>query len=1229
MDFKTKIVHWNCRGLKPNYNEILLLLSLLKPSVFCLQETFLKQEDNINFKGFNLYNYIYTAGQKPSGGSSILVHSSYPQREIKLSTDLQAVAVSVSLEKEITICSLYIPPNFTLHPQHLNSLLEQLPSPYLLVGDFNGHNMLWGCSKNNVRGEIIENFIEANDLCLMNDKSHTYLHPATGTFSSLDLSLCHPSLILDFDWYVCDDQHGSDHFPVVIEDINPSTEDHNPKWKLNKANWEQFHLLCEQDLSMDNFNNSSDLVTDFTSSLMKISDKCIPKTSTNPKKSNPWYNNDCKNAVRQRKQALSKFCKYPTGANLKNVKIQRAKARRTIKLAKRNTWKSYVSKLNHKTPIKKVWDMIRKISGKSKAPSYTHLNTCRETKATSKEDIANTLGETFLKNSSSQNYSEKFKHIKMQQEKNNINFKSLNNEEYNYPFNLLELIDAIQKSNDTATGPDEVHYQMLKHLPNNALSTILHIFNDIWATGVFPESWRLATIIPIPKPGKDHEEPSNYRPIALTSCLCKTLERMINKRLVWYLESNDLISPIQSGFRSGRSTNDHLIRLETFIRDAFVNREHVVSVFFDLEKAYDTTWRYGILKDLHDLGLRGRLPVFIRSFLEDRTMQVRVGSTLSDFYDQEQGVPQGSILSTTLFNIKINNIVKCLDSKTDGSLYVDDFGICYRSKNMRTIERKLQQCINRIEDWATSNGFKFSKSKTQCVHFCKLRKVHNDPVLYLYGSPIPVVEESKFLGVIFDRKLSFIPHIRYLKAKCLRALNLLKVLSHTSWGADRFTLLHLYRSLVRSKLDYGSIVYGSARKSYLQILDTVHHQGLRLALGAFRTSPVTSLYVEADEPSLTLRREKLSLQYATRLAANPSNPAFKVTFSPQFSEIYERKPTAIRPFGLRVLPLLDSTNINPTNIEKHFVTEIPSWCMKKPNILFDLHTSKKSFSDSLIMKQNFHILQSRYTEYQHIYTDGSKDGEKVGCAFLYGNHFSSLRIPDGSSVFTAEAKAIDLALDFIDSCFLHDKFLIFSDSLSVLKALNHTSSKNSQIQKLLEKHHKIANTKEILFCWLPSHVGIIGNEIADRKAKDSLHLNMSTFEIPFNNFKPLINKYILSEWQKSWDTATFNKLHAIKPVVGNNNSAIRNVRREDVVITRLRIGHTRFTHSYILNREEQPFCIACNQHITVKHILIDCIDFLQDRNKYFQVCDLRQLFQDVPVDNILSFLKYTNLFNKI
>ena len=136
-----------------------------------------------------------------------------------------------------------------------------------------------------------------------------------------------------------------------------------------------------------------------------------------------------------------------------------------------------------------------------------------------------------------------------------------------------------------------------------------------------------------------------------------------------------------------------------------------------------------------------------------------------------------------------------------------------------------------------------------------------------------------------------------MKAKCLKALNLLKVLSHTSWGADRTTLLHLYRSLIRSKLDYGSIVYGYARKSYLQMLDSIHHQGFRLALGAFRTSPVSSLYVEEDEPPLWLRREKLSLQYAIRFAANPSNPSFEITFPPKFQEYMKETLTQLNPLA--------------------------------------------------------------------------------------------------------------------------------------------------------------------------------------------------------------------------------------------------------------------------------------------------------------------------------------------
>ena len=562
-------------------------------------------------------------------------------------------------------------------------------------------------------------------------------------------------------------------------------------------------------------------------------------------------------------------------------------------------------------------------------------------------------------------------------------------------------------------------------------------------------------------------------------------------------------------------------------------------------------------------------------------MQVRVGSSLSDYYDQEQGVPQGGVLSTTLFSIKINDIVKYLGNLTDCSLHVDDFCICYRSKSMATIERQLQQNLNKIENWATSNGLKFSKSKTQCVHFCQLRKQHDDPVLHFYGSPIPVVEESKFLGILFDRKLSFIPHIKYLKAKCLKALNLLKVLSHTSWGADRTTLLKMYRSLVRSKLDYGCIIYGSARKSYLQA--------------------VASLFVEADEPSLYSRREKLSLQYAIRLAANPSNPAHEVTFPPNYVNLYEQKPKAIKSFGIRISPLLESANIKPQNIEKHFTPNIPAWCMKPPEILFDLHSGKNSEAKPHILKDDFRKVQSRYKNYQQIYTDGSKEDSKVGCAVISDNPSNMQRIPDESSIFTAEAKAIDLALDFISTCDANNKFIIFSDSLSVLKAMNHTSSKNPQIQKLLEKCHELLAYKEIAFCWIPSHIGIQGNEMVDKQAKTSLSLEPTSFKIPFSNFKPSINKYILEEWQTSWNNSIGNKLLGIKPTIGEHQSVVRNIRREEVVLALLPLGHTRVTHSYLLQGEEHPQCVGCDAPFTVRHFLLECGDFAQVRNNCFHV----------------------------
>ena len=185
------------------------------------------------------------------------------------------------------------------------------------------------------------------------------------------------------------------------------------------------------------------------------------------------------------------------------------------------------------------------------------------------KEIANLLVQTFEHNSSSDHYTEKCQCHKRQQEQKPINFKTNTIDTYNEPFKMRELDDCLSRAKDSASGRDDIHYQMLKHLPFETKEVLLEIFNHIFSTGSFPSLWREATVIPIPKPGKDNSKPGSYRPIALTSCLCKIMERLINNRLVWYLESHNLITDYQAGFRKNRSTEDQLVRFETLIRGIY------------------------------------------------------------------------------------------------------------------------------------------------------------------------------------------------------------------------------------------------------------------------------------------------------------------------------------------------------------------------------------------------------------------------------------------------------------------------------------------------------------------------------------------------------------------------------------------------------------------------------------------------------------------------------------
>ena len=227
------ILQWNCRSVKDNFEELNLLINEKKPVAVCLQETLLKESDSFNLKYHLCYFQHCTDNDKASGGVAVIVNNSIPHHSVKLDSTLQAVAVSISLNKTITLCSVYLPPSSRIDIKKLDRLIDQLPKPFILMGDFNSHHTLWGCSDINDKGRSIEDFMTGHDLLLLNDKSSTYLHPATGSYSSLDLTICSPEIFPAFNWKVVDDLHGSDHFPIQVSEVGPSVQQ---RWKLHKAN---------------------------------------------------------------------------------------------------------------------------------------------------------------------------------------------------------------------------------------------------------------------------------------------------------------------------------------------------------------------------------------------------------------------------------------------------------------------------------------------------------------------------------------------------------------------------------------------------------------------------------------------------------------------------------------------------------------------------------------------------------------------------------------------------------------------------------------------------------------------------------------------------------------------------------------------------------------------------------------------------------------------------------
>ena len=238
------------------------------------------------------------------------------------------------------------------------------------------------------------------------------------------------------------------------------------------------------------------------------------------------------------------------------------------------------------------------------------------------------------------------------------------------------------------------------------------------------------------------------------------------------------------------------------------------------------------------------------------------------------------------------------------------------------------------------------------------------------------------------------------------------------------------------------------------------------------------------------------------------------------------------------------------------------------------------------------------------------------------------RLPDHSSIFSAEARAILLALNIIEQS-PGKGFLILSDSLPCLQSLENRNFLNCLVLEILERLDKLLKSGyAITFVWVPSHIGIAGNTVVDACAKAALSLQMTMSTVPYSDFKPLIGTYIQSLWQTSWN-GEINKFHRIQPVIGSFKR-LNLTRRDEVIIHRLRVGHTHLTHSYLLRKELAPMCDVCSTPLTVEHLLLSCSKYAVVRRKFFGDCQsIERLFCTFHCSIILAYLKEIDIYRKL
>lgn len=911
---------FNANGLKSQRDEIATFLRDHRIDVMLIQESFLKP----HVRDPKIANYRLVRNDRSrchKGGTLIYYKGSLhcipmdppPLKHLEVSV----CRLGMTGHSAVTLVSAYLPPSpNTASEAHAinNAIRDDLNSIFglsdsvILAGDLNAKHPAWNSSTTNPRGKVVF------DLCsTLSFDVIAPMHPTHYPFDPtqrpdvLDIALLR-NVNLRLHSLEVIDELDSDHRPVILglsPRTGPADPDQPPPTRvvtdwgkvsdlLKSTNSPHLDRIPDNIQSAADTANAVDSLTEHVQSVLNECSREVPAVSDHR-----WsLPDDVRALLSEKNAAVRAYRAFPCANNKTHMRYLQRKVSNSINELREERWSKLLSEIE--PTHQAFWNLQRKLRS-PEVSTVPPLIRPDKTFAFDDEDKAECLADSLELQCSPSTLPIDPAHlarVDAEVERRSTLPPSEDPDAPLPPVTPDEVADVIKGLHHRkAPGRDGMTNRVFKLLPAQLIVLLTAIFNGALAHNMFPQSWKEAIVIGIPKPGKPRSSPSSYRPISLLSAFGKIYERLIYKRLKDYVEAKSLIPMQQFGFRARHSSVHQAHRIVEFVSDRFQRGMMTGALFFDIAKAFDKVWHNGLIFKLYRLGVPDRLVLILRDFLSNRSFRYRIEGALSTSRPIRAGVPQGAVLSPLLFTLYTSDIPT--RPRVQLSLFADDTAIYCSGKNPAQIATNLQNSAAALGDWFRRWRIEVNPDKSQAVLFIKPRSHRPSlpPPITMFGKPIPWEERAKYLGVILDHRLSFREHIKTVRSRAAFALGRLFPMLNARSKLSLKCKLRIYTTCIRPIMTYACPVFAQAHDRTIHRMQTLQNRFLRRATGAPWYLRNDQLHVDLRIPTLKQFMKRLSKRYFDT-AEKHSNPLIvsAARYVPsQISRVRRPRHTLVQP----------------------------------------------------------------------------------------------------------------------------------------------------------------------------------------------------------------------------------------------------------------------------------------------------------------------------------------------